>query len=276
MILSNAKDFLGFEVSSPNSLPRPEVRLPTSRASHSSHRCSIVSSPRPQSLQSVGEESSAIACHAPPQRRVVSSPESHQRDPLLPRELVFLRSQATSIELSELRVRQLGAPPCPPPGDRHPGCQVDSNCLLRQLAPLPCHLVSCLVPGEPTVGSPGNLLAVVIKVPQLSSDFFHSAFPLAPGGLEQGHAVRYQGSSGPSLSLSQPPDTASSAAASAVKKLQYLPAGRESLLTSSSTKGASFRRSIHEKLEVGRSHSFRQATDLCLWISGGSVITIWV
>ena len=63
MILSNARDFLGFEVSSPNSLPRPEVRLPTSRASHSSHRCSIVSSHQPQSLQSVGAESSTIACH---------------------------------------------------------------------------------------------------------------------------------------------------------------------------------------------------------------------
>ena len=63
MVLSNARDCIGLEVNSPSSSPRPEVRLPTSRASHSSHRCSIVSSPRPQSLQSVGTDSSIIACH---------------------------------------------------------------------------------------------------------------------------------------------------------------------------------------------------------------------
>ena len=165
MVLSNARDCIGLEVNSLSSSPRPEVRLPTSRASHSSHRCSIVSSPDSSTIHPPGF---IHHCLPPPQHRVVSGPEPHQHDLSSLVSSSSSAPQATSIDLLEPVVRQLGAPPRPSPGDSHPGCQVDSDSLLRQLAPPPCHLVSSLISGKSTVaGDPrkSDLLAVDIEVP---------------------------------------------------------------------------------------------------------------
>ena len=92
----------------------------------------------------------------------------------------------------------------------------------------------------------------------------HPPPPSPLEGLEQGHDVRYQGSSGPSLSFPQPPDSrqqrrrlnSEGAAVSPGWEGEplNLPPSIEDHHTSTPSLGASIRCSIREQMEVDRTH----------------------